>query len=109
MSTVAFEACSDDGPFDRSAWAADGHHTPSLPVLLALGRAIADDTGYTPSEVKDLLRTVRFWTGYVGEHPSKYDLIPCAENGKAEQDEDDDGWPLQCTKVRPTTWAEVKI
>jgi hypothetical protein len=78
-------------------------------LLLCLARAVSYDTGYSRQEVIDLLRTVRWHKGWCGTHPNKYDLIPCDEEGTAEMDCDDDGEPLICTAVRPTTWAIVKL
>ena len=109
IARPSFEQCTDDGPFDEAAWSTEGHHDPSFGLLLALGRAIRYDTGYCPAETVDLLSSVRWHQGYCGKHPSKYDLIPCDAAGEAESDCDDDGDPVICTDVSPTTWGIVKL
>jgi hypothetical protein len=106
---AAFEQCSDDGPFDEEAWSTIGHFEPSLPLLVRLGRAMRYDTGYVPAEVRGLLGAVRWSKGYVGKHPTMYDLVACDEEGIAQNYCDDDGNEVTCTDVQPCTWATVKL
>lgn len=105
---AAFEPCADDGRCDEMAFASPGHLAPTLPVLRQLWRAIAYETGYTPAEIRDLLSRVKFHHGFVGRHESKYDLVPCEESGEGH-DYDDDGEPLWCSDVQPTTWAHMRL
>lgn len=106
--SIGFEPCIDDGPWDEAQFCAHGHHPKSFWRLLALGRAIVHEWGYTPAEARDLLERTTFQHGWLGEHPSQYDLIACEESGESSS-YDDDNEPIICTKVRPATWATVRL
>lgn len=104
----AFEPCIDDDSDRYISFASPGHLGRSMALYLNLGRAIAYHTGYSPAEVKDLLSRLSLSQGYVGRHPSKYDLIPCEEDGESQFYDDDDE-PIRCSNVEPTTWAHLRL
>lgn len=104
---IGFEPCTDDGPWGIAQFCALGHHPASFWRLLALGRALHYEWGYRHDEARDLLERTTFHHGWLGEHPSKFDLIACEESGESWEYDDDE--PIICTKISPATWATIKL